>query len=344
MEKIMRKLDRGTLFLATMIVVAVVALGYMGIAQYQNSRRPAALAIAADKLEDYAPFDGAKAMEHLEAMCAIGPRMSGSPGMARQQAYLTKVLEAAGGEVSRQEFDVRHPLDGTRVLMANLIARFFPDRPERILLCAHYDTRPFPDQDPLNPRGVFVGANDGASGVAVLCELARHLPNLKSDVGVDIVFFDGEEMVYDNERDPYFLGSEYFARDYAQNPPAHPYRYGVLLDMVGDKDLQLYQEKNSLRYPEVRPLVQQIWRTARQLGIREFIARPRHEIRDDHLVLNDIGKIPTCDIIDFDYPNPGYGPKYWHTEKDVPENCSALSLAKVGITVLTWLNELQPAR
>lgn len=344
MEKIMRKLDGATLFLAAMIAVAVGVFGYLAISQFQNSRQPAALAVAVEKLSDYAPFDGAKAMEYLEGMCEIGPRASGSPGMARQQQYLTKILEAAGGAVTRQEFEVRHPEDGSRVPMANLIARFHPDREERILLCAHYDTRPFPDQDPINPRGTFVGANDGASGVAVLCELARHLTKLQSDVGVDIVFFDGEELVFDNRRDPYFLGSEYFARDYAQNPPAHRYRYGVLLDMVGDKDLQIFEEKNSLRYPDVRPLVQAIWGTARKLGIREFIARPRHEVRDDHLVLNDIAKIPTCDIIDFDYPNPGYGPKYWHTEQDVPANCSALSLAKVGKTILTWLNELEPSR
>ncbi|WP_237564768.1 M28 family peptidase [Blastopirellula marina] len=340
----MRKFDGATLFLAAMIAVAIAVVGFMVVSQYQNAQRPAALTVAVEKLEDYAPFDGSLAMGYLEGMCAIGPRVSGSPGMARQQQYLTKILEAAGGKVSLQEFDVRHPEDGSRVPMANLIAQFYPDRPERILLCAHYDTRPFPDQDPLNPQGTFVGANDGASGVAVLCELARHLGDLKSHVGVDIVFFDGEELVFDNRRDPYFLGSEYFARDYAQNPPAHRYRYGVLLDMVGDKDLQIFEEKNSLRYPDVRPLVRDIWSTARKLGIREFIARPRHEVRDDHLVLNDIAKIPTCDIIDFDYPNPGYGPKYWHTEKDVPANCSALSLAKVGKTILTWLNELEPSR
>ena len=100
--------------------------------------------------------------------------------------------------------------------------------------------------------------------------------------------------------------------------------------MVGDADLQIYQERNSVTWPQTRPLVHSIWTTARKLGVREFIFRPEHEIRDDHLPLNNIAKIPTCDIIDFDYP-------HWHTRADTPERCSALSLAKVGWVVQEWL-------
>ena len=143
-----------------------------------------------------------------------------------------------------------NPLGGGKVPMANLLIEWHPDRKERILLCAHYDTRPFPDQDPINPRGAFVGANDGASGAALFCELAYSMHELKTHYGVDFVLFDGEELVYDGQRDPYFLGSEHFSREYVSNPPPYRYRCGVLFDMIADAQLQLYQELNSLRTPE----------------------------------------------------------------------------------------------
>ena len=110
--------------------------------------------------------------------------------------------------------------------------------------------------------------------------------------------------------------------------------------VVGDATLDLYQEAHSMRWPETRPLTQSIWETARRLGVAEFIPRTRHEIRDDHLPLRNIAKIPTCDIIDFDYPAPG-ARSYWHTTADTPDKCSALSLAKVGGVVLEWLRTLE---
>jgi Zn-dependent M28 family amino/carboxypeptidase len=170
----------------------------------------------------------------------------------------------------------------------------------------------------------------------VLCELGRSIPELPLRRGVDFVFFDGEELVYDNQRDPYFLGSEHFARDYVANPPSHRYTAAVLLDMVGDRNLEIYIEQNSYRWPDSRPLVDSIWSTARRLGVREFIARPRHWINDDHLKLHDIAGIPSCDVIDFDYPRPGRT-TYWHTTQDTPDKCSPASLEKVGRVMLEWL-------
>jgi Zn-dependent M28 family amino/carboxypeptidase len=185
----------------------------------------------------------------------------------------------------------------------------------------------------------FLGANDGASGVAVLCTLASDMATLEGQWGVDFVLFDGEELVYNERRDNYFLGSTWFARQYIAEPPPYRYRWGVLLDMVGDASLQIYQERYSTRWDDTRPLVDQIWRTAQRLGVQEFIARRRHWIRDDHLPLHDIAGIPTCDIIDFDYPFPGSRESYWHTTADRPENCSPLSLAKVGWVIREWLKE-----
>ncbi len=279
------------------------------------------------------PLDATRAYAYLQTISSLGPRPSGSTGMKKQQQILEAHFTQLGGTVSRQEFEARHPLTGDPVKLANMIVEWHPERKERVLLCCHYDTRPLPDRDPdpqVRRTGTFVGANDGASGVAVLMELARLMPDLDSKYGVDFVLFDGEELVYVDRRDKYFLGSEYFANDYAKNPPEHKYKWGVLLDMVGDADLQIYLEAYSYRWRDTRPLLQEIWSTAARLNVREFVPRVRHEVKDDHLALRNIAKIPTCDIIDFDYP-------YWHTESDVAQKCSGASLAKVGWVVYEWL-------
>ena len=275
------------------------------------------------------PFNGERAYDYLKQICALGPRRSGSPGMAAQQRLLTEHFGKLGAQVRLQPFRIKHPLDGSLVEMANLIVSWHPESNQRILLCTHYDTLPFPLRDPKNPRGEFLGANDGGSGVALLMELGNEMRGLQTPYGVDFLFLDGEEFIF-SEDGRYFLGSEYFARRYVEDRPAYRYRWGVLLDMIGDADLQLYQERNSMSWRDTRPLVEDIWATARRLGVREFIARKKYEIRDDHLMLHNSGGIPTCDIIDFDYP-------FWHTLDDTPEHCSALSLAKVGWVIREWL-------
>jgi len=282
-------------------------------------------------------FDGDAAYKYLSQICELGRRPSGSEGMAKQQRILQDHFTKLGGTVSFQAFDVRHPEDGSRVTMKNLIVQWHPERKERILLCAHYDTRPFPDQDRLRPRGVFIGANDGGSGVAVLSELGKHMPGLTGRYGVDFVFFDGEEFLYDKnrDRDRYFLGSQFFAKKYVAEPPEYRYVKGVLLDMVGDADLQILKERISMRH--ARRVVDDVWRTAKRLGVTEFSSRVRSgDIRDDHVPLNRIAKIPTIDIIDFDYPSPRHR-SYWHTEQDSADKCSAESLGKVGWVILEWL-------
>jgi len=249
--------------------------------------------------------------------------------MAAQQKLLAEHFKRLGGQVEWQPFRVRHPLNGTPVQMANLIVHWHPERTERIVLCTHYDTLPYPMRDPVDRHGTFVGANDGASGVAVLMELAHEMPDLKTRYGVDFVLFDGEEFLFEpNGR--FFLGSEYFARSYVKLKPPYRYRWGVLLDMVGDADLQIYQERYSLGWTDTRPLVEDLWATAQRLGVREFMPGRGYSVRDDHLMLHNIAEIPCCDVIDFDYPS-------WHTQGDMPDKCSALSLAKVGWVIREWL-------
>jgi hypothetical protein len=285
-----------------------------------------------------ARYDPQRAYGYLTQICQLGPRPSGSPAMERQQELLRQRLTSLGASVSLQRFEIRHPEDGSPVGMANLVAAWHPQRVKRFLLCAHYDTRPFPDSDRRNKRGVFVGANDGGSGTAALLELAHQMSDLPSDVGVDMVFFDGEEFVWQQGRDDYFLGSTYFAEAYKAQPPAIRYQAGILLDMVGDRELKIYYEQHSLR--RAREVATSLWRTADRLGVRAFVPRSRHTIEDDHLPLNQIAGIPTADVIDFDYPRPGIGaPSYWHTEQDVPQNCSGESLAAVVWVVHEWLKQ-----
>jgi hypothetical protein len=276
-----------------------------------------------------------RAFGYLVKVCAIGPRISGTTGMAQQQKLIVGHFTKLGAQVRMQSFDAAHPQTATPVRMNNIVVTWNKQAKERVLLACHYDTRPFPDRDPVNQRGRFIGANDGGSGVALFMELGHHMQTLQSTYGVDFVFFDGEELVYE-PRDKYFLGSEHFAREYRDNPPEHVYVWGVLVDMIADRRLAIYKEKNSIKYAP--KLVDSIWATARELKMREFIHRAKYEIRDDHLPLNDIAHIPTCDIIDFDY-----GPRsrpYWHTMKDIPANCSGASIAKVGQVLLKWLTQV----
>ena len=280
-------------------------------------------------------FDEKRAFGYMKKVCDIGPRVSASKGMWKQQEFIKKHFTELGGAVYFQHFKVRNPANNSQATLANTIVRFQPERTKRVLICCHYDTRPFPDQDPTNPRGTFIGANDGGSGVGLLCELGNHMKSLEGKFGVDLVFFDGEEFVYVHRRDPMFLGSTFFSQQYAAGKFKGRYRYGVLVDMVADKNLEIHYEGNSLGYAP--RLTRHLWSVAGELGVTEFKKTERHKIRDDHLPLNQIAKIPTCDIIDFDFPVTGNS--YWHTEKDIVENCSAESLGKVGRVVLEWLRQ-----
>lgn len=278
-------------------------------------------------------MDSKRAFDYLSQVCKLGPRISGSAAMEKQQSLIAEHFDKHGAKVQFQSFDAAHPLTREPVRMANIIVSWQPDAKERVLLACHYDTRPHADRDP-NPqfaaRGTFLGANDGASGVALFMEMAHQMKSIEPKYGVDFVFFDGEELVY-GENDPYFLGSEHFAKTYRDKPPAHRYICGVLVDMVGGKNLKVYFETNSLKFAP--DLTRSIWASAKQLGVSEFIPREKHEVRDDHLPLNETARIPTCDLIDFDY-------RHWHTTQDIPANCSGESLAKVGRVLLTWLQSV----
>ena len=320
------------LALAAAVALCAPAIGAMAIWALRGWGNGQAAGGSNMTLKDI-PFDGEQAYGYLKQLCALQRRLSGSPGMLAQQKLLAEHFAKCGGAVEFQRFPWPHPLTGKPVELANLIVRWRPELTERIVLCTHYDTLPYPLRDHRDPQGTFVGANDGGSGTALLMALGHEMPKLACKYGIDFVLFDAEEFMFD-ENGKFFIGSEHFAQEYAQRKPPYRYRWGVLLDMIGDKDLQIYQEKNSVSWPETRPLVDSIWATAARLGVTEFVPEWRHDVRDDHLSLRNIAGIPCCNIIDFDYP-------YWHTTQDTPVNCSALSLAKVGWVLLEWLKAVQ---
>ena len=289
-----------------------------------------------------APIDGRRAFGYLEQICKIGPRIAGTEANTQQRRMVAEHFRKCGLTVREQPFVAVHPLTGHRVDMANLIGAWHPERLHRLVLCAHYDTRPHADEE-INPDRLglpFIGANDGGSGVALLMEIAHHLDAIASSYGIDLVLFDGEELVYGNNprRGEYFLGSTIFARTYASQRSDRSrarvqYVGGILFDMVGGKEMVIKREPNSV---ELAPaLVRDVWGVAASLRSRVFINDFGRRVLDDHLPLNEAG-IPTIDIIDFDYPR-------WHTTGDVPEACSGASLAQVGRVLTSWLAVPKPA-
>lgn len=278
------------------------------------------------------PFDGERAMKYLRDICAIGPRISGSDGMAKQQELLRKHFEAHGAQVEFQRFTAQQKSQPRPVEMANLIISWHPERQRRVIICCHYDTRPMADEE-LDRRKwhlPFVSANDGGSGVAFMMELAHVMKDIPTTVGVDFVIFDGEEYIFERNRDKYFFGSEHFARVYKQKRPHPTYLAAVLLDMIAGKNPKFPIEQHS--GTQAGALVAELWGIARELNCTAFQNRWGPAVLDDHLALNKAG-IPAVDIIDFDYP-------HWHRLSDTPENCSPEGMTQVAKVLTTWLQRI----
>jgi glutaminyl-peptide cyclotransferase len=320
------------------LLAIVVALGGLQMMKprSESAQPPAGDAFAQDRdpaAPQVVPFDAQRAMSYLEAVCRIGPRISGSGGMKQQQELLKKHFETHGGKVAFQRFTVRQVSQRGPVEMANTIVSWHPERPRRVIFCAHYDTRPVADQEPdrRDWNKPFVSANDGGSGVALLMELAHHMKDVKTHVGVDFVFFDGEEYVFEPERDRYFFGSQHFAETWRKNQARPHYLAAVLLDMVGGKGARFPVEGHS--FIQAGALVQSLWRVAAEQQCSAFEERVGTSVLDDHLALNQAG-IPAVDIIDFDYP-------HWHRLSDVPANCSGDSLAQVARVLTAWVQRVR---
>jgi glutaminyl-peptide cyclotransferase len=301
-----------------MLLTTLFLAGALTQAQLPNKSSLPKAAVAKNSLDPI--FDSTRAFRYLTEQCAFGPRDAGSEGHRRAKDYFTSHFKSLGIPLTLQKFEHTDKASGVKVSLTNFIATIPGKELKRkpVIFCAHWDSRPRADQEPnpaLHTRPIL-GANDGASGVAILLELANVLKQKAPLQTVYLVLFDGEDYGREGHLDEYFLGSRHFA----ENLPAKNIDYALLLDMVGDRDLKILMEQNSIAQSPV--LVGKIWKLAGTLGLSAFQSGPGPTVLDDHMPLQAKG-IPAIDIIDFEYPP-------WHTLGDTPDKCSAFSLGVSG--------------
>ena len=287
-------------------------------------------------------FVADSAYRYIEQQVAFGPRVPGTAAHRACQEFLVEKLTGFGADVQVQSFEAE-AYDGAQLPLRNIMARLYPDQPKRILLAAHWDTRPVADQDSVRTDEPIDGANDGASGVGVLLELARalHQADTVPSVGIDILLFDGEDYgepdayrqatAESSQKTWWCLGSQYWATH--KVPENYSAYYGILLDMVGAKDATFYQEGVSRR---VAPsVVERVWQVGEALGYGAyFVNKDSPEIIDDHVYVSYDGKIPMIDIIEYEPANDAYFGHYWHTHADSMNIISRETLQAVGETVM----------
>lgn len=307
------------------VALACAALAGCNGADGEPDRNSGAAATAAQPR-----FSGQQAFELVQRQVEFGPRVPGREGHRAMAEWVEGYLGERADTLILQRF-THVSVDGLTLPLVNFLARFEVPGSRPILLLAHWDTRPYSDQadDPADRDRPVPGANDGASGTAVLLALADLMSRERPPRSVDLLLVDGEDYGDFAVGRDVFLGSRHFA---ANLPEGYDPEFGVLLDMIGDRNLDIFVEGNSnQRAPAV---VDRVWNIAQRLGFGDVFHRStRHTINDDHIPLNDAG-IPTINIIDFDYPGPGN--RYWHTPEDTPDKVSASSLEVVG-SVMTRL-------
>ena len=279
--------------------------------------------------QDIPSFDAKRAMDLLKTQCAFGPRYPGSTGHLQMTKFIENFLNPQSDSLYIMNEEIPHPYQKNTLHLTNYLARYNIEASYRIMLMAHYDTREFADQDLdlQNQKLPVIGANDGASGVAVLlviAEILHMLPTL--NIGIDILLVDGEDQGQMGDPENFGLGTQAFAKHVPDPQP----QFAICLDMVADHEQHFLIEYFS--FQQAPNIVQVIWTLANDLGYTQFENRIGHAVMDDHYFLYKYAKIPAIDIIDFDYPNPEVN--YWHTIKDIPENCSQESLEAIG-TVIT---------
>ena len=289
------------------------------------------------KQQNVPAFDADSAWVFVENQVKFGPRVPNSEAHVACGNYLTSELKRFGAQVYEQEATLT-AYNGTQLKAKNIIGSYNPENSKRVLLFAHWDSRPYADHDmdPANHKKPIDGADDGASGVGVLLEMARQFSIKSPAIGIDIIFFDAEdygtpEFVKEYKENTWCLGAQFWAK----NPHVKGYKadFGILLDMVGAKNASFFKEATSMRYaPQI---VEEVWSTARDLGYGKFFINAEGgAITDDHQYVILGRNIPCIDII---YTDPesdnGFGP-HWHTQNDTMDNIDRETLKAVGQTVL----------
>ena len=284
-------------------------------------------------------FVADSAYAYCEQQCAFGPRTMNSPAHDLCGQWIASKFQSFGLTVTTQRADLKG-YDGTMLHATNIIASYRPELSDRILICAHWDSRPWADNDPdeSNWHKPVLAANDGASGIGVMLELARLLPD-SLKVGIDFVSFDAEDWGTPQWSDvadqgnTWALGSQYWAA-HLPKQQAKAYRYGILLDMVGGQGAMFYKERLSQQYAS--SIVDRVWRAAQVVGFGSMFPKQSGSyITDDHLPINTVAKIPCIDIIPY-YPaceQSTFGPT-WHTLQDDMAHLDRTTLQAVGQTLI----------
>jgi Zn-dependent M28 family amino/carboxypeptidase len=282
-------------------------------------------------------FSSDSAYAYIQQQVDFGARVPNTVAHDRCAAYLSAKLRSFGAEVVEQKADLK-AFDGTVLKSVNLIGSYNTKAENRVVLFSHWDSRPWADNDPdpKNHKKPVMAANDGASGVGVLLEMARLIEKNKPAIGVDIVFLDSEDYGQSEavggqaNEDSWCLGTQYWAA----NPHVQGYRarYGILLDMVGGKQATFYREQASEYY--AASVVNTVWSQAKSLGFGQYFVDDKGgAITDDHIYVNKIIGIPCIDIIQYD-PNTGGFASYWHTVDDTMKNVDKTTLFAVGTTLM----------
>jgi hypothetical protein len=272
-------------------------------------------------------FDGKQALALIAKQLEFGPRNPGSAGHAACLGWLKERLQATSHQLAVEPFELEDPYGSGTLALTNLRASFYPNRARRIALAAHWDTRPRADQQPGGEVDKPIpGANDGGSGVAVLLSMARILKEhpLKA-IGVDLLFFDGEDYGREGDTQYYLLGS----KQYVSAHPGYRPRALILLDMVAGKNLSISMERNGLQRAQELSFL--VFSKAASLGLPAFVSVPGQAILDDHIPFL-INGVESVDLIDLDY-------RQWHTLQDDLPACSAASLQQVGDLLVALLYE-----
>jgi len=267
------------------------------------------------------PFDSGRAFEHVRQLVAIGPRPAGSPGIEAARRYIRAQMTAIGLSTTEHVFEAQTPVGPLE--MINLSVVVPGARPERLVIGGHYDTKLF-------RRFRFVGANDGGSSAAMLLELARVLKDRRNSFTIELVFFDGEEAMLEWTGTDHTYGSRRYVETARASGTLQAIRAMLLVDMVGDRNLNIRRESNSTRW-----LTDIIWAAARRLGHGDVFLDEPLAVEDDHMAFLEAG-VPAVDIIDLDYPA-------WHTPDDTLDNVSARSLQTVGDVLLAALPGIEAA-
>ena len=316
-------------------IIAIITLSFLVFACKEEVKKTAPNPKPKPTLAKAPVFSGENAYKLVEKQLEFGPRNPNSEGHKKQAEWMIAELIKLADTVYIQKVDLK-AFDGKILHSTNIIASFNPEYKKRMFLSAHWDTRPFADQATEEKNKPILGANDGASGVAVLMELAKILKENKTTKGIDLIFFDAEDYgqpsgsEFPYMEDSYCLGSQHWSK----NPHVANYsaQFGILLDMVGAKDAVFTQEGYSVQF--ANSYLQKVWSYASVIGYERYFSKQKtNQITDDHFYINTIANIPTIDVLQHDRTTPsGFG-EYWHTHNDNIDAVDKNTLKAVGQTM-----------